>query len=86
MEMVNSLKRYIKAIVPHIVYKSAREAEKYETLETRKAGDEYVGAMLRTDDLFITRGEALSAELLHKVGIYDEQKILPLYQKNFDSG
>lgn len=75
MEMVNSLKRYIKAIVPHIVYKSAREAEKYETLETRKAGDEYVGAMLLTDDLFITRGEALSAELLHKVGIYDEQKI-----------
>lgn len=75
MEMVNSLKRYIKAIIPHIVFKSSREAEKYETHESRVAGDEYIGARLQTDDRFVARGETLTEGILNQAGIYDREEI-----------
>ncbi len=78
MEMVNSFKRYLRAIVPHIVYKSSREAEKYETGTTRLAGDEFVAAMLRTDNWMAVRPKTLSVKVLNAVGIYDNELIMKI--------
>lgn len=83
MEMVNSLKRYIRAIVPKIVYKSAREAEKYETQATRIAGDEYIGAMLQTDNWLLIRPEELTAATLNQAGIYDADLIAKIQNDSF---
>ena len=71
MEMINSFKRYLRNIVPNIVYKSVREAEKHETRESRINGDEYVGAKLNMDGFDAYADGSFSIDILHKVGIYD---------------
>ena len=83
MEMVNSFKRYLRAIVPKIVIKSAREAEKYETEQSRLAGDEYIGARLQTDSWLMIRSEALSDKVLNAVGIYDKELISKIKADSF---
>lgn len=75
MEMINSFKRYLRNIVPSIVYKSVREAEKYETKDSRIKGDEYVGAMLNMDGFDAYADGSFSIDILHKVGIYDSALI-----------
>ena len=75
MEMINSFKRYLRNIVPNIVYKSVREAEKYETKDSRINGDEYVGAMLNMDGFDAYADGSFSLDILHKVGIYDSNLI-----------
>jgi len=83
MEMVNSFKRYLKAIVPHIVYKSVRDAEKYETPESRFSGDEYIGAVLKTDDWLVVRPETLTVEILNAAGIYDKDLIDQIWTNTY---
>ena len=80
MEMVNSFKRFLKAIVPHMVIKSNREAEYYETLDSRLAGDEYIGAVLETDNLLVMRPARLTREILNTVGIFDDDEIHAIWE------
>lgn len=75
MEIVNSFKKYLIAIVPNIVYKSVTDAEKYETMETRLAGDHYVDARLGTDLFESYLSESFSESVLNQVGIYDKFQI-----------
>lgn len=72
MEMVNSFKRYLRAIVPQMVFKSMREAEASETPESRLYGDEYVAAMLQTDNLLVMRTARLTEAIFNTVGIFDK--------------
>jgi hypothetical protein len=81
--MINSFKRYLKAIVPNIVFKSAREAEKYETEASRLAGDEYVSACLETDTWLMIRPDSLTEPLLNQVGIYDKALIHQIQEDSF---
>lgn len=76
MEIVNSFKKYLKAIVPYIVYKSTKESERYETKESRLAGDEYVDAMLQMDSF--ESHSSYSKAVLNQSGIHDELLILQI--------
>lgn len=73
MEMVNSFKKYLKAIVPYMVYKSTKEAEEAETQESMLAGDEYVSAMLKMDSF--ESYSNYSKAVLRQAGIHDEDLI-----------
>lgn len=75
MELINSFKKYLIAIVPNIVYKSVTEAEKCETMETRIAGDHYVDARLGTNIFESYSSDSFSEFILNQVGIYDKNQI-----------
>ena len=49
MELINSFKRYLVRTVPKLVIKDRVKAEAAETMDSRKAGDQYVTAMLKID-------------------------------------
>lgn len=69
LEIVHSFKRYLKKILPYIVVKSVVQADQMETLESRKAGDEYIGAYLELDS-FLSYTE-YSPSVLTNAGITD---------------
>ena len=50
--MMDKVLKELKAIISTLVVKLDCEAEKYETLETRKAADEYIVAMKHQDSFF----------------------------------
>ena len=75
MELVNSFKKYLVAIVPEMVYKSVTEAEKHETTSSRLAGDQYVEAKLKTGDFASIRNGTISVSVLNQVGITDQYMI-----------
>lgn len=82
MEIVNSFKRYLKTIVPNIVYKSVKQAEDNETMETQLRGDEYVGACLQVDNFMSYR--EFSVKVLNQAGINDIDLIAEI-QRNPDA-
>jgi hypothetical protein len=75
MELINSFKKYLLAIVPNIVFKSVTEAEANETAESRLAGDQFVDASLNTGEFASIRDGTISIKVLNQVGIYDEYMI-----------
>lgn len=75
MELINSFKKYLIAIVPKIVYKSVTEAEKNETMATRLAGDQYVDACLGMDTFMTYLSGSFSESILNQVGIHDKKQI-----------
>lgn len=70
MEIINSFKKYLKAIVPYIVFKSTKESDDNETQMSRLAGDEYVDAMLQMDSFEFH--SSYSKAVLNQAGIHDE--------------
>lgn len=75
MELINSFKKYLVAIVPDIVYKSVTEAEENETPESRLAGDQYIDAVLEAGDFHSIRDGTISTKVLNQVGIHDPEMI-----------
>ena len=75
MELINSFKKYLIATVPNMVYKSTTEAEKYETVSTRLAGDQYIDARLETDTFESYKSGSFSDSILNQVGIHDAKQI-----------
>lgn len=71
MELINSFKKYLIAIVPELVYKSVTQAEAEETAKSRLHGDQYIDARLRTGEFDSIRDGTISVEVLNRVGIYD---------------
>lgn len=74
IELLNSFKRYLMATMPHIVIKDKSEADKYETVETRRLGDIYCSASLGLDSLITY--DAVHEISLRKVGIVDKEEML----------
>ena len=83
MELINSFKKYLIAIVPNIVFKSVTEAEKYETMGTRFAGDQYVDARLGTDTFMSYLSGSFSESILNQVGIHDKSLIDDIHSDKF---
>lgn len=83
MELVNSFKKYLISIVPNIIFKSVTEAEKYETLQSRLNGDQYVDARLETDSFLSYTSASISRTILNQVGIYDSNMIKSIQEDKF---
>ena len=83
MELINSFKKYLVAIIPNIVYKSVKQAEEYETRESRFNGDLYIEAMLKSDSLMTYQSSSIPTSVLNKVGIYDNQQIRAIQEDKF---
>lgn len=50
MEIVNSFKKYLLLCIPKIVIKYKSKARVYETIESKKLGDQYIAAKQETDN------------------------------------
>ena len=83
MELINSFKKYLVAIIPNIVYKSVRQAEEYETPESRVNGDLYIESVLKTDSLITYASSSIPESILNKVGIYDKSQIKEIQENKF---
>lgn len=75
MELINSFKKYLVAIVPELVYKSVTQAEANETSSSRLNGDLYIEAKLKTGSFDSIPEGKISRYVLNQVGIYDSSMI-----------
>lgn len=73
MELINSFKRYLIGTVKRIVIKNVPLATANETMESRRAGDLYVSAMLKNDRF--ESYESYSESVIRKAGINDNTLI-----------
>lgn len=73
IELLNSFKRYLMNTIPKIVVKDKSEADKYETVETRRLGDMYCSASLEMDSLITY--DVIHEESLRVAGISDADTI-----------
>lgn len=73
IELLNSFKRYLVNTLPEIVIKDKSEADKYETIETRRLGDLYCSISLEMDSLITY--ENLHEISLKRAGISDPNEI-----------
>lgn len=78
LEIINSFKKYLKEVIPNMVYKSVREADQYETQSSRLKGDEYVGAVLQMDS-FLSYS-SYSTTVLQQAGINDKDLIEAIHE------
>lgn len=69
MELINSFKRYLVRTVPKLVIKDRVKAEAAETMDSRKAGDQYVTAMLKIDSFLSYH--SFSMKVIQRAGITD---------------
>lgn len=84
MELINSFKKYLVAIVPEMVFKSVPEAEANETKESRIYGDLYVDAELGTMNFDSIRDGTIPTTILNQIGIFDTDVIKLINENKYN--